>query len=227
MDPDVAVIRSNGDEVTQRFQLHNAVGARSFQDTNHPSREFTMQEHVIIVDEENTPLGTRPKSEVHGAETTLHRGFSVFVFDHDGRFLIQQRSAEKQTWPLVWSNSCCGHPQIDETPEAAVERRLSQELGLSKCELHEIIPGYRYQAVYDGVMENEFCPVWVTWSSSEPQFNEAEVAQVRWISWQEFIDEITNDGDHAYAEFSCWSLEEAVLLNQSPQFQDLWKTHVG
>lgn len=185
-----------------------------------------VEEHVIIVDDSNSPIGTREKREVHGEQTALHRGFSVFVFDHQGRFLLQQRSGSKQTWPLVWSNSCCGHPQPEENPVAAVQRRLWEELRISNCVPHEIVPDYRYKAVFNGIMENEFCPVWVAWYSGGLEPNAAEVANVEWIDWQPFIATISGSNDHPYKHFSCWCLEEAILIAQSHTFGELWDTHV-
>ena len=184
-------------------------------------------EHVILVDEENNPIGTRSKYEVHGAQTPLHRGFSAFIFDRQGRLLIQQRSASKQTWPLVWSNSCCGHPQFNETPREAVQRRLNEELLIMDCDVHEILPDYRYQAVFHGVMENEFCPVWVGWTSSEPTPNALEVAATKWIDWHHFLYGLTQDETDPYSHFSLWSREEAVLLAESPLFHELWKQNVS
>jgi isopentenyl-diphosphate delta-isomerase len=67
-------------------------------------------EEVVLVDEENNILGTMPKSLVHGEKTPLHRAFSAFIFNYDKKLLLQQRSHVKKTWPLAWSNSCCGHP---------------------------------------------------------------------------------------------------------------------
>lgn len=41
----------------------------------------------------------------------LHRAFSVFLFrPSDGRLLLQQRAAEKITFPGMWTNTCCSHP---------------------------------------------------------------------------------------------------------------------
>jgi len=40
----------------------------------------------------------------------LHRAFSVFLFDAEGRLLLQQRAASKITFPNVWTNTCCSHP---------------------------------------------------------------------------------------------------------------------
>ena len=101
----------------------------------------TSTELVILVDEQNSILGTMPKDEVHGATTPLHRGFSVFVFrSSDRHVLLQQRSAKKRTWPLVWSNSCCGHPAPDESNVDAAKRRLKHELCLIPMLLEEVAP---------------------------------------------------------------------------------------
>jgi isopentenyl-diphosphate delta-isomerase len=40
----------------------------------------------------------------------LHRAFSVFLFDEEGRLLLQQRADEKITFPGCWTNTCCSHP---------------------------------------------------------------------------------------------------------------------
>ena len=79
-----------------------------------------MREEVVLVTEQNEVLGTMEKYEAHSAKTPLHRAFSVFLFHPHKGFLIQQRSHKKKTWPLMWSNSCCGHPTLEEAPAAAV-----------------------------------------------------------------------------------------------------------
>ena len=40
----------------------------------------------------------------------LHRAFSVFLFNSEGKLLLQQRAAAKITFPLCWTNTCCSHP---------------------------------------------------------------------------------------------------------------------
>jgi len=88
-------------------------------------------ELVVLVDDADTEIGTMPKSEVHTLDTPLHRAFSLFLFrKSDGKLLLQQRSHAKKTWPLVWSNTCCGHPGPGEERIDAVARRLGRELGM-------------------------------------------------------------------------------------------------
>jgi isopentenyl-diphosphate delta-isomerase len=117
-------------------------------------------EALIRVDEHDNELGILSKGECHDGEGLLHRAFSVFLFDHLGRLLIQQRSAEKRLWPLYWANSCCSHPRAGETMAEATERRLLDELGV-RTPLHFIYK-FRYQAIFEDLgAEHELCWVYV------------------------------------------------------------------
>ena len=49
----------------------------------------TTQEHVVLVNEQDEVLGTMEKLEAHW-KGALHRAFSVFLFDDEGRLLLQQ-----------------------------------------------------------------------------------------------------------------------------------------
>lgn len=165
------------------------------------------EELVVLVNEANEMLGTMPKARVHGAETPLHRAFSCFLFNDKGEFLLQQRSHKKKTWPLMWSNSVCGHPMPDEDTETAVRRRAQFELGVSVENLRFVSP-YRYKAVKDGVMENEICPIFCGRVTEKPQPNSDEIEALQWMLWSDFVDEI-----HSNPElYSVWCREEAAII---------------
>lgn len=168
------------------------------------------QEEVVLVDEKNNVLGTMPKALVHGPKTPLHRGFSTFVFNKKGELLIQQRARSKKTWPLVWSNSFCGHPALEETNKEAARRCALFELGLELQAIKEVLP-YRYKVTKDGIMENEICPILLGVASGEAGINLEEVENVRWLKWRDFLKEIADKPD----KFSLWCLEEAVLLEEN------------
>lgn len=167
-------------------------------------------ELVVLVDEENNILGTMPKSEVHWAFTPLHRAFSLFLFNPEKKLLLQQRSHVKKTWPLAWSNSCCGHPGLDEPNIVAAKRRLQDELGMTAKWIEEAAP-YRYQFTKDGVMENENCPIHIGYTEDEPAINPDEVETIDWIGWADFLKEIQNNTN----KYSPWCVEEAMILEQS------------
>lgn len=174
-------------------------------------------ETVVLVDEQNRPIGQAAKATVHGGDTPLHRGFSVFVFDRAGRLLLQQRARGKKTWPLVWSNSCCGHPRLGESSVAAARRRLAYELGLEQVEIVEVLPNYRYRAEHLGVVENETCPVLVAFTDESPIPNEVEVEALRWVGWETFVAEAGERPER----YSPWCVEETRLLAASPLFAAL------
>lgn len=175
------------------------------------------RELVVLVDENDNALGVVPKSSVHGPETPLHRAFSLFLFrKSDGKLLLQQRSHEKKTWPLVWSNSVCGHPGPGEERIDAAVRRLDRELGMKADTIRFAVP-YRYRFTRDGVTENEICPVFVGIASTEPNPAHDEVEATRWVGWDEFLAEI-REHPGTYSE---WCEEEALLLEENGAVREL------
>jgi isopentenyl-diphosphate delta-isomerase len=178
-------------------------------------------DYVVLIDQENKVLGTAPKLEAHSAETPLHRGFSVFLFDSRGNLLLQQRSKFKKTFPLIWSNSCCGHPKLDETSIDAAKRHLENELGIKDVEVFEVISNYRYKVSMNNIYENEICPILVCFTDQKPVLNKNEVEAIRWIPWNKFLKEV-EDKDKDY---SLWSKEEAILLSKNIKFQEFFKKY--
>jgi len=176
------------------------------------------KDHVVLVDENNQVIGTAPKLATHFKNTPLHRGFSVFLFNKKGELLLQQRSSQKKTWPLTWSNSVCGHPMLNESPLLAAKRRLSFELGMTEANIHMILPNYRYRFEKEGIVENEFCPVMLGFSDQVPVLNPDEVESIRSIPWTDWLDEIKN---HPEA-YSPWAVEESLLLEENDEFNSLF-----
>ena len=168
-----------------------------------------LPELVILVDEQNHVVGALPKSAVHTNNTPLHRGFSLFLFNSKNQLLLQQRSHFKKTWPLIWSNSICGHPGVGESNVAAARRRLKHELGITQTKIKEIAP-YKYKFIQDGVMENEICPILVGHSDQTPQPNPNEVETIKWISWPNWLTEIKA---HPH-KYSPWCIEETHILTR-------------
>jgi len=138
-------------------------------------------EPLILVDTQDREVGFLPKADAHLGHGTLHRAFSLFVFDAQGRVLLQQRAAGKRLWPLFWSNTCCSHPRRGEDMESAIHRRLEEELGL-ECELRFLFK-FQYQAQFDpDGAEHELCWVYAGHSDAAPKVNANEIAALRYIA---------------------------------------------
>jgi isopentenyl-diphosphate delta-isomerase len=166
-------------------------------------------ELVVLVDERGAPVGTAAKAAVHHHDTPLHLGFSCYLFDAGGRFLLTRRAAGKATFPGLWTNSCCGHPGPGESLVDAAARRARFELGLEPTGLRVVLPDFRYRAEQGGVAENEFCPVLVGRVDGEPAANPDEVMDHRWVDWRAFLD-----GDRP--ELSPWCVEQLERLRERP-----------
>jgi isopentenyl-diphosphate delta-isomerase len=144
-------------------------------------------EQVVLLDPDGTPCGVADKAGVHGATTPYHLAFSCYVFDAAGRFLVSQRALNKATFPGIWTNSCCGHPAPGESPEAAVRRRLQQELGLTPTRLELALPDFSYRASFLGIEEHELCPVFLARIDGEPELDPTEVETTEWWPWPQFV----------------------------------------
>ena len=176
-------------------------------------------EHVVLVDGRGRPIGTSPKRTVHHAETPLHLAFSCHVVRADGAVLLTRRALTKPTWPGAWTNACCGHPQLGESLRDATVRRLQQELGVAPVRLALAIPDFVYRAeMSDGVVEHELCPVLVGRIDGDPQPNDAEVADFRWVPWPELIRQVT---EHP-TSLSPWSVEQFTELIDRGWAPDPW-----
>jgi isopentenyl-diphosphate delta-isomerase len=177
------------------------------------TKQADMQEleHIVLLDERYTPIGSAPKLASHHANTPLHLAFSCYVFNDAGNLLVTRRALTKKVWPGVWSNSFCGHPAPGETVEDAIRRRALDELGIK--ELHDltcVAPEYRYTTPpFEGIIENEFCPVYVARLQHDIAPNPDEIGGHEYISWDEFRKRLVEQpGEHSY-----WAKEQAVLLD--------------
>jgi isopentenyl-diphosphate Delta-isomerase len=139
-------------------------------------------EYVVLVDDDGRKIGTAPKSTVHGTDTALHLAFSCHIVNDDGQVLVSRRALGKKTWPGVWTNSFCGHPQPGESLVDAVHRRAAFELGLSLDRVELELPDFRYRATdASGIVEYEICPVFTAFATEEPHPNPDEVVDTRWV----------------------------------------------
>ncbi|OGH20096.1 MAG: isopentenyl-diphosphate delta-isomerase [Candidatus Levybacteria bacterium RIFCSPHIGHO2_02_FULL_37_13] len=176
------------------------------------------KEYVVLVDKKNKVLGTAPKLQTHNNNTQLHRGFSLFLFNKRGDLLLQKRSSKKKTWPLVWSNSCCGHPRLNESSIDAAKRRLEFELGINRAHIFEIIPNFQYKVEKDGIMENEICPILIGFTNQNPLINKDEVEAVDWIPWLSFLSDLSNNPN----KYSPWCILEVDILKNNKNFLSLY-----
>jgi isopentenyl-diphosphate delta-isomerase len=140
-----------------------------------------MSSRVVLVDEDDQVQGTADKLRAH-TEGWLHRALSVFIFDEQGRLLLQRRAPQKYHSGGLWSNTCCSHPHPGEPPREAARRRLQEEMGFSCA----VTPSFHFTyraSVGDRLVEHEYDHVFVgTVDEVSVQPDAEEVADWAWMT---------------------------------------------
>ena len=175
-----------------------------------------MSELVVLLDADGNAVGTAPKSTVHDGATPRHLAFSAYLFDPGAALLVTRRSLGKATFPGLWTNSVCGHPGPGEALPTAVRRRLSEELGATVGALRLVLPEFAYVASMDGVVENEWCPVYAgVLADRSVTPDPDEVAETEWVPWADFSAAVL-DGSRLVSPWCRWQVARLVGLGPDP-----------
>ncbi|KWO47883.1 isopentenyl-diphosphate delta-isomerase [Burkholderia sp. MSMB1459WGS] len=178
-----------------------------------------MDETLILVDKNDTPLGFDTKTRIH-QNGALHRAFSIFIFDRRDRLLLQRRALRKYHSAGLWSNSCCGHPRYGEELDAAVSRRLREEMGVD-CRMNKV-SSLTYRAeLPGGLIEHEYDHVFAGTLEGEPTANPDEVADWQWIP----IDQVVDLVEYRPHDFTVWFRE--ILGRARTKGLAQWRTISG
>ncbi|MFC4034640.1 isopentenyl-diphosphate Delta-isomerase [Streptomyces polygonati] len=152
-----------------------------------------------LVDENGVTIGTAEKLSAHLAPGRLHRAFSVFLFDDEGRLLLQRRALGKYHSPGVWSNTCCGHPYPGEQPFVAAARRTAEELGIAPALMREAgTVRYNHPDPASGLVEQEYNHLFVGLVRGELRPDPAEIDETALVGPQA-LARLRSDGP-----FSAW-----------------------
>jgi isopentenyl-diphosphate Delta-isomerase len=139
-----------------------------------------LREEVVLVDKEDNETGIAEKLDAH-RQGSLHRAFSVMIWDQYGRLLLQRRHIGKYHSGGLWTNTCCGHPRPGETSADAAARRLDEEMRVI-CPL-TAIGTFTYRAELDaGLIEHEFVHIFRGAYSGVIAPNPAECDGYNWSS---------------------------------------------
>ena len=170
------------------------------------------EELVILVDENDNPIGSEEKVKCHLPNGKLHRAFTALLFDEDGRLVLTRRAKEKMLWPNDWDGTFASHPRESETYVSSGERRMPEELGIKGT--LDYLHKFEYHVPYKDVgSENEICGtlIGIIDKSTELKEIEGEIDEIKWISSKELIAELKKN-----PQIYCpWMLIALELLEKS------------
>ena len=172
------------------------------------------EEQVVLVNERDESVGTMGKLRAH-QEGALHRAFSVFLFDDQGRVLLQRRAAGKYHSAGLWTNTCCSHPRPQETIIDAAKRRLMEEMGIATEVEHRFHFIYR-AALDNGLQEHELDHVLFGRFAGPAIPDPKEVGDWKYVS-ADALDEELKNHPHRYTVWlrECWQRVREELAKAS------------
>ena len=95
---------------------------------------------------------------------------------------MTRRALGKTTWPGVWSNSFCGHPNRPSRCSRPCTAEPSSSSASNSTDIELALPLFRYRATDTiGIVEYEVCPVYIATTYDEPVLNPLEVVDAKWV----------------------------------------------
>lgn len=153
-----------------------------------------MEEYVILVDQNDQEIGQMEKQEAH-VLNKKHRAFSVFLFDENNNFILQQRALSKYHSPGLWTNSCCGHPRPNETTMNAAKRRTFEEMGIN-VDIQEILQISYEEKLVNGLWENEYDHIFIgKYTDNKFNLNPNEIKAIKYVNLVDLEMDIQNNPD--------------------------------
>jgi isopentenyl-diphosphate delta-isomerase len=168
-----------------------------------------MDEYVILVDQNDNPIGKEEKVKCHLPNGKLHRAFTALIFNNEGKLLLTKRSDKKMLWPGYWDGTVASHPRESETYVSSAERRMPEEIGFS-CKMN-YVNKFEYHVPYKDIgSENEICGTLIGTIDSfdESSLIKDEISEIKWISSDELKNELQQNRD-AYCP---WMILALYLL---------------
>ena len=89
-----------------------------------------MDEQFDMVNDDDVVIGQVSRKEAH-TKGHIHRSVLFFIFDREGRVLVNQRTYSKEFYPGWWSIVFGGHVHAGETYEDTVVREAEEETGVT------------------------------------------------------------------------------------------------
>ena len=168
-----------------------------------------MDEYVILVDQNDNPIGKEEKVKCHLPNGKLHRAFSALIFNNEGKLLLTKRSDKKMLWPGYWDGTVASHPRESETYVSSAERRMPEEIGID-CKMN-YVNKFEYHVPYKNVgSENEICGtlVGIVDDFDETCLIKDEISEIKWIG----PDELKNELQHKWSAYCPWMILALYFL---------------
>lgn len=156
----------------------------NFMTQNHAPDEF-----LDIVDENDTVVGKKKRSEVYAEHLSNFRVVNAFAVNSKGEMWIPRRSAGKRIFPLCLDMSMGGHVESGETYEDALKRETEEELNIDTDKADVRLLGH-LTPQKDGV--SAYMNVYEIKMDEASDYNKSDFVEYFWLTPKALFDRIAN-----------------------------------
>ena len=178
---------------------------------------------VYTIDRRLTGKTCRRGEQEKLSEDEFHLWVMVWIRNpKTGKYLVSQRSADKDTDPLKWE-TVAGHSIAGETSLDAALREVYEEVGITLKPEDAVLLATKVATTYDGHRYNWIRDSFYFETTEEPDLGKAttqEVIQTRWLSFPE-IQKMYERGE------CCLNMGDLYGFESNPVPSDRYRSIIG
>lgn len=167
---------------------------------------------LILVDENDNPIGHARRDECHLGEGKRHRAFETLLIDDNNNVILQRR--KHKLFDALWDFTAISHPikttTGEQTYQEASDKTLMREMNIPPV-LIKNIGGFTYFTKHGENCENEYCAVLVGKYHGVFKHNEDEVHESKKISLNSFLEDIKNNPTN----YTIWAQLGASIVEEN------------
>lgn len=159
-----------------------------------------------------------PNTDVH-ARGLWHSSSHIWIYDGQGRVLMQRRSHMSWNFPGCWDISSAGHLSGGETALRAARRELQEELGVEvrpgQLQLLKILRRAPWDVSYHQ-RHREYDYIYALQLPRTTEFkpNPLEVSGLRWVKFEELLRASTDRAGKRYVPHGTYYRQVYNWLNK-------------
>ncbi len=154
---------------------------------------------IIIVDENDNPIGFRERME--RGDTDIARVTGLCVYNAKREVLIAQRVFTKRYDPGKWGPAVSGTVEEGETYESNIIKEAMEEIGLP-VDASKLVTDSHRLAIGQHHYFRQMFYYQCDWPIEKFKIEEKEVAQIRWINIGELAAQVKEHPENFIASFT-------------------------
>jgi isopentenyl-diphosphate delta-isomerase len=157
---------------------------------------MSTEEDVEILDEDGKKTGQITTRTPAHKRSLRHGVIHLWVYNSKGQLLMQKRHPKKSVWPNAWDPTVAGHISAGESPEDAVVKEATEELGLRiNSKEIKLLGKFKFSEEMSEWVNKTFIFTYIAQKDVEIDdlvFEQNEVSGARWINVDE-LEKMLND----------------------------------